>query len=76
MDEVKEVWYFTFGVGEEYGNRKSKYVKITGDFSQARAKMIQWYGHKWCGQYSEEQFENFLKKYPIEEYDEGINYEW
>ena len=72
-----ETWYFTFGVGEEFGNRRSKYVKIVAeDYNKARAIMIEWYGYKWCMQYSEKEFAEFLKKYPIEEYNEGIKYEW
>lgn len=49
----EEVWYFTFGCGQEHAGH---YVKIKGTFSEARAKMFDRFGDKWAFQYSEQEW--------------------
>lgn len=49
-----EVWYFTFGAGQEYDGY---YVIVNNcGFSEARQKMFAKYGTRWCGQYVQETF--------------------
>lgn len=54
-----EWWIFTFGVGQEHGGR---YVKIHGTFEEARQKMFDEFGTKWCWQYSENEWKEFEEK--------------
>ena len=49
----KKYWIFTFGCGQEF---VGKAVKISGDFSGARRKMIDKYGLEWAFQYSEKEW--------------------
>ena len=59
----KEEWYiFTFGCGQHY---EGQYVKIRGDYGTARAKMVERYGLNWAFQYSEEQWNEWLKTKPF-----------
>lgn len=68
-------WFFTFGVGEENGNRAHKYVHIRGTYDEARAKMQKWYGSAWCGQYDMDRINEQIRKFGISEYTEGIDME-
>ena len=43
-------WYFTFGKGQEH---EGHYVKIWGDYLEARQEMISRYGMSWAFQYSQ-----------------------
>lgn len=53
--EKKQVWRFTFGVGQT----NAGYCQpIFGTFSSARAKMVSMYGLEWCMQYSEKEWED------------------
>lgn len=55
-----EKWYFTFGCGTPM---KDYVVEITGEWLPAREKMIEVFGKKWCAQYSEQEWEEFEKKW-------------
>ena len=61
-----ERWFFTFGYGQEH---EGHYVIVHGiNFSDARKIMISKYGTRWCGQYSEEQWNspnNLCSKYRL-----------
>ena len=60
----KEYWIFTFGCGHKYGG---KYVRIAGDYNEARNKMVQKYGTEWAFQYSEEEWEKYrIQGYAVE----------
>jgi len=55
-----EKWYFSFGVGcllKEY------LVCIEGTFEEARAKMMEQFGRKWCAQYDEAHAKELIKEY-------------
>lgn len=54
-----EVWVFTFGFGQKY---EGKYVKFSGDFSEARRKMVEKYGLEWAFQYSEKDWNSYIEK--------------
>ena len=63
-----EVWIFTFGCGQEH---EGHYVTFSGDFNEARYKMIAEYGVEWAFQYSQVEWNDYVKKardkgYPIE----------
>lgn len=58
---MTEEYLFTFGHGHIYPN---KFVRIKGDFSSAREKMIEKFGIKWAFQYSAVE-EPKLAKYGI-----------
>lgn len=47
---VKEHWYFTFGLGSQ---RPYNYVKIYGTYDDARDEMFKRYGKDWAFQYDE-----------------------
>ena len=48
MEEIKQDWFFTFGVGQGYAGR---YVKIYGTHTSAREEMYSKHGDKWSMQY-------------------------
>lgn len=54
-----EVWVFTFGFGQKH---EGKYVKFSGDFSEARRKMVEKYGLEWAFQYSEKNWNSYVEK--------------
>ena len=62
-----EYWIFTFGTGQEHGGH---YVKIYGTHNEARNKMIERYGVKWCWQYSSKEWEDIKndpnRTFPLE----------
>lgn len=51
--EKENYWCFTFGYGQEYAGH---YVKVKGTYGEARQKMFDKYGDKWCFQYSEDEW--------------------
>ena len=59
--EEKQWYIFTFGYGHEHQN---KYVKIYGDFFEARAKMFAKYGDKWAFQYTENSWNEWERTRP------------
>ena len=74
-EQEEESWIFTFGCGQKHSGH---YVKISGSFYEARQKMFDRFGDKWCFQYSEEEWER-MKNDPkrfwdmeteLEDYDE------
>ena len=51
-----EIYYFTFGFGQQYPNC---FTKIEAeDYSKAREAMVDKFGLKWAFQYSEKQWFN------------------
>ena len=61
MNQNKQYWIFTFGSGQKH---EGYYVKINGTYGEAREKMFDRYGEEWSFQYSEEQWDNWLKTKP------------
>ena len=49
-----EKWYFTFGCGQKNENHYVEILAVNGQ--EAGKGMFRKYGRKWCGQYSEEQW--------------------
>lgn len=49
-------WIFTFGVGHRLGGH---YVRIKGDYGEARKKMCEVFGKNWAFQYSAEDWEKW-----------------
>ena len=60
-EEKPEWYYFTFGYGQEHAGQ---YVKIRGTYGGARAKMFEKYGSAWAFQYSEEEWNDWLRRKP------------
>lgn len=58
-------WYFTFTQGQ--GILRNKYVKIKGNFWEARKLMQAAHGSTWATQYSEKDFEVQKEKYELVE---------
>ena len=58
-----ETWYFTF-LSDDF--TKGDYVQPirAKSFGEARSKMFELYGEKWCFQYSEEQWEDWNRRRP------------
>jgi len=52
---MKETYYFTFGSGQLNENC---FVKVMGDYGEARKEMFKRYQDKWAFQYSEKQWIN------------------
>lgn len=67
-EEKSEEWIFTFGYGQQHAG---KCVRIKGTFGEARAKMFELFGEKWCFQYSAEEWDEMKndpnRMYPMEE---------
>lgn len=59
--EKPKWWYMTFGCGQKYAGY---YVKIYGTYNQARKKMFDKYGKEWSFQYSEKEWEIWVKQCP------------
>lgn len=62
MDAInteRQNWIFTFG-----GNKlhEGKYIKIFGTWCEARNEMLVRYGTDWGFQYSEEEWEAYVKE--------------
>ena len=55
-----EKFIFTFGVGTPLGNRCQPI--IASSYGQAREKMFEIYGSKWCGQYDEAHWKDVLSR--------------
>ena len=53
-------WYFSFGIGQVMHNYV---VVIGGEFCEAREKMIEVFGNKWCAQYSEQEWEEYERRW-------------
>lgn len=55
-DDVRS-WIFTFGMGQEHDGLPMRYrfVRITGTFDEARARMVERFGKKWAFQYATEE---------------------
>lgn len=54
-------YIFTFGSGQLH---EGYYVRIAGDYGEARQKMIDKYGLNWAFQYTEEEWQNWLNRKP------------
>lgn len=52
-----KTWYFTFGGNQPLAGYCQP-IKAE-DFWSARAKMVELHGEKWCGQYSEDDWNGF-----------------
>lgn len=63
-DEKQENWYFTFCYSQE---ERNNFVKITGTYSEARQKMMAYYGKEWAFQYSEKQFLPHIERFGLSE---------
>lgn len=57
---MKKRWVFTFGVGMELGKYYQPVMAET--YSEARNKMVEKHGVKWCGQYEQEEFDRLVNK--------------
>ena len=55
----KQLWIFTFGSGQKHGGH---FVKIYGTFEEARSEMIAKYGTEWGFQYTEEEWNDYVKE--------------
>lgn len=62
--EQKQIWFFTFGSAHAHPNG---YVKIQGNFSDARAKMFERFDSKWAMQYNEKDFAGQAERYGLHE---------
>lgn len=71
-DDYKEYYYFTFCLGEQH-QHNGRYVKVYGDYSEAREKMRSKYGTDWAFQYSARQFEEYENYVNAEKLLEVIN---
>lgn len=55
-------WYvFTFGSGQRYAGR---YVKFFGTYNEARQQMIDLFGFEWAFQYSQYEWDDWVKRVP------------
>lgn len=54
--EVRQTWYFTFGVGIDQPNRGRYYVVKDSTYDEARARMFDVFGREWAFQYDESQW--------------------
>lgn len=61
MNETKQWYIFTFGVGQQHAGH---YVKFFGTFDEARQQMFDAYGRDWAMQYSEEKWNEWLRNKP------------
>ena len=62
MEKDKECWIFTFGEGHDY---PGYYVRVFGNFSEARMKMVEKYGTKWAFQHPLKEWEEWEKERPL-----------
>ena len=55
-------WYvFTFGSGQRYAGR---YVKFFGTYYEARQQMIDLFGLEWAFQYSQDEWDDWVRRVP------------
>lgn len=55
-------WYiFTFGSGQRYAGR---YVKFFGTYDEARQQMIDLFGLEWAFQYSQDEWDDWVRRVP------------
>lgn len=59
--EIEQDWIFTFGVGHEHAGH---YVKIHGTYRSARDEMVRRHGRKWAFQYTEHEWQDWLRRKP------------
>lgn len=65
-------WFFTFGFGHycaEYGHLARCYVRVSGDFTAARQKVVDILGPKWGMQYPIDELEEQVERYGLKEVD-------
>lgn len=62
MNMQDEFYIFTFGCGQL---NEGRYVRIRGNYDEARKKMVERYGLNWAFQYSEKEWNDWLKRKPI-----------
>lgn len=55
-------WVFTFGCGQKHAGH---YVRIFGTYEGARKLMFDKYGAEWAFQYSEEEYKESIKEFPV-----------
>lgn len=53
-------WYFTFGIGHLL---RDYVIVINDSYIDARDKMIEQFGRKWCEQYDEETGKHLVEEY-------------
>lgn len=58
----KEYYIFTFGYGQQHAGH---YVKIFGNCTEARDKMIAKYGTEWAFQYSAKRWQHWIDTKPF-----------
>ena len=56
-----EYHIFTFGYNQQHEGR---YVKVYGDYREAREKMMEKYGSEWGFQYTSEQWQDWINRKP------------
>lgn len=61
----KDQWYFTFPWRLE--DKRNKFVKIAGNYHEARLQMEQAHGKAWAMQYTEEEFLPQIPHYGLTE---------
>ncbi|KXK63396.1 hypothetical protein AWW66_03520 [Micromonospora rosaria] len=54
LAEPTQEWLFTFGAGQQHDGR---FVRITGTYATARARMVEVFGRAWCDQYDWRSFD-------------------
>lgn len=54
--DVKQTWYFTFGVGIDQPHRNRYYVVRDATYEEARERMVSVFGRAWAFQYDESQW--------------------
>lgn len=59
MQENERWWVFTFGVGQKH---RGHYVRRFGTYGSAREQMVRKYGREWAFQYSQEEWDAWVKK--------------
>lgn len=59
--EEEQNWIFTFGSGQPH---EGHYVKIFGTYGDARDEMFLRYGRNWAFQYSEDEWNDWMKRKP------------
>lgn len=58
------VWIFTFGHGQDHFG---KYVRISGDFATARARMFDRFDDRWSMQYDAEKGAEVIARWNLTE---------
>ena len=71
--EKEQWWVFTFGCGQQYAGR---YVKFFGTYGVARQKMMDRYGRAWAFQYSEDEWQEVVKRFCLRGLSEWLEKEW